>query len=819
MKKILSKKIQDIMGQMTLQEKASLCSGQDFWRLKGIDRLGIPSIMVTDGPHGLRKQSTAGDHLGLNKSVPATCFPTASATASSWDRELMGQIGVALGEECLAEDVQVLLGPGVNIKRSPLCGRNFEYISEDPYLTGELAVPLIKGIQSMGVGTSIKHFAVNNQEYRRMTTDSVVDERTLREIYLAGFEKAIKTAQPMTVMCAYNKVDGIYCSDNQRLLTGILKEEWGHQGIVMTDWGACNDRVEALKAGMALEMPGSGGVNDKKIVEAVENGKLPVKVLDQTVEKLLNLIFETHSARQPQLQYQSAAHHQLAKRAAAESAVLLKNTNDILPLDSKHRVLFVGEFFTKPRYQGSGSSLINPSNLRCAKDRMHELGYAYDYVSGYSVKTDQPQSHLIEETVAAAKKATVVVIFAGLTDDYESEGFDRTHLNLPDSHNALIEQILNVNQQVVVVLQNGAPVLMPWLNRVSGLLEAYLGGQAGGEALVDLLYGLQNPSGKLAETFPISLESCTASQYFGMGPHAVEYREGLYVGYRDYDTFGKDVLFPFGYGLSYTQFKYGDLVLSREAVNCNQTLTVSLPITNTGKRSGAEIVQLYVHDKDATIHRPDQELKGFDKVWLAQGETKTITFTLDKRSFAYYHVDQADWHVETGQFEIRIGRSSREIVRRATVYVNSSESKVAVPDLRAAAPEYYRRHLGHLMVSDVSFKHLIRRVLPSNVPIRKGAYTINSTLGDIKHTFFGGLLHRKATENFMKMVKEIGDDESLVRMMKATIEEMPLRSFVLMTGGSFDFETMDLLLCAINGKPLGAISLIGKRIKKKLFFE
>jgi beta-glucosidase len=559
------KNIKTTISQMTLEEKAALCSGLNFWYLKGIERLGVPSIMVTDGPHGLRKQAGEADHMGLNESVPATCFPTASALAATWNRELIFEVGKALGEECRQEKVGVILGPGVNIKRSPLCGRNFEYFSEDPYLTGEIAKSHINGIQSQGAGTSMKHYALNNQEYRRMTTDSVVDERAMREIYLAGFEIAVKEAQPWTLMCSYNKINGIYACENKRLMTDILKEEWGHQGLVVTDWGAMNERVDALNAGVELEMPGTPNGNDERIVAAVKAGTLDVAVLDRAVERILALIFKADETLSKDFTYDKQTHHTLARCVAAEGAVLLKNEGGILPVQADTKIALIGRFAKSPRYQGAGSSLMNPTQLDNLHDELVNLIGAENvlYAAGYTEKGDSADEALIQEALETAGKADVTILCAGLPDMYETEGIDRAHMQMPPGHNALIQSVAAAQNKVIVVLSNGAPVEMPWVNDVPAILEGYLGGQAGAGALADILTGKVNPSGKLAETFPLQFADTPAQPYPG-GPSVVEYRESIYVGYRYYDTVGQDVLFPFGHGLSYTAFEYRDLSVKAE---------------------------------------------------------------------------------------------------------------------------------------------------------------------------------------------------------------------------------------------------------------
>ena len=591
-------KITTLTSQMTLEEKASLCSGKDFWHLKGVERLGIPSIMVSDGPHGLRKLAGDSGNVGLGASVPATCFPTASALAASWDRDLVYQVGVALGEECREEKVGVILGPGANIKRSPLCGRNFEYFSEDPYLTGEIAKSHIAGVQSQGIGTSLKHYAVNNQEYRRMSIDAIVDERALREIYLPGYEIAVKEAQPWTVMCSYNRINGTYASDHRYLMTDILKNEWGHEGLVVTDWGAMNERADALIAGTELEMPGSPSGKDGRLVDAVRSGALDESVLDAAVERILTLIFKVEETLSQEYVYDREAHHALARQAAGEGAVLLKNEGGILPLREGSKIALIGRFAKSPRYQGAGSSLINPSKLDNLFDELSNLKGSENlvYAPGYTAKGDSPDETLIKEALAAAELAEVVVLCSGLTDLHEVEGLDRQHMKVPLGHEVLIRRVAEVHSNIVVVLSNGSPVEMPWIDNVSAVLEGYLGGQAGAGAVADILCGRVNPSGKLAETFPLRLEDNPSYHDFPGGPATVEYRESLYVGYRYYDTVDQDVLFPFGHGLSYTAFEYADLKFSSTKHNFEGSLYVTLKVKNVGPVPGKEVVQLYVRD-------------------------------------------------------------------------------------------------------------------------------------------------------------------------------------------------------------------------------
>ncbi|WP_339285431.1 glycoside hydrolase family 3 C-terminal domain-containing protein [Paenibacillus sp. FSL R5-0486] len=760
----MERNIKELVQRMTLEEKAGMCSGLDFWHLKGVERLGIPSIMVTDGPHGLRKQDGSADHLGLTSSVPATCFPSAAGLASSWDKELARQVGVALGEECQAEDVAVLLGPGVNIKRSPLGGRNFEYFSEDPLLSTQMATGHIQGVQSQGVGTSLKHFAVNNQEERRMSIDAVVDERTLHEIYLASFEGAVKDGQPWTVMCSYNKVNGTYAGENEWLLTDILKDEWGHEGLVVSDWGAVNERADALAAGLELEMPTSGGIGERKVIDAVESGQLPLDKLDRAVERLLTLIFNAVDQKQDGATYNKDEHHQLARKVAAESMVLLKNEEGILPLGREGDVAIIGAFARKPRFQGGGSSHINPTKVDDIVEEMTQVAgesVTFSYAPGYRIEADDVDETLMHEAVQAAQSADTAVVFVGLPDRYESEGYDRAHLRLPDNHIRLIEEIAKVQSRVVVVLSNGSPVEMPWLPQVQAVLEAYLGGQAVGGAIADLLYGEVNPSGKLAETFPAKLSHNPSYLNFPGEGDRVDYREGIFVGYRYYDKKELEPLFPFGYGLSYTTFEYADLKVDRTELTDQDEVNVQVRVTNTGDRAGKEIVQLYVSDVESTVIRPVRELKGFAKVALEPGESKVVSFTLNKRSFAYYNVDMKDWHVETGEFEIQVGSSSRDIHVHTRVNVESTAT-----------------------------------FLPT--------YTRNSTLGDIQRDPAHKQLLDQALQQFQEASGFGGDDAGdHADMMDAMMKYMPLRALVAFSGGAMTEEAMNELLEQLNNKNHG----------------
>jgi beta-glucosidase len=686
----MARNIKDLVSQMTPEEKAGMCSGTDFWHLQGVERLGIPPVMVSDGPHGLRKQEGTVDHLGMRESIKAVCFPSACATASSFDRDLLQALGETLGEECQAEGISVLLGPAINIKRSPLCGRNFEYLSEDPYLAGELAAAYITGVQSKNVGTSIKHFAANNQEYRRMVISSEVDEQTLREIYLAGFEIAIKKTQPWTVMCSYNKINGVFSSENPRLLTGILRDEWGFKGYVMSDWGAVNRRVEGLKAGLELEMPSSKGVTNAQILEALKDGSLSETVLDTAVERILNIVFQ-YADNRIAAEFDKEKHHAIAIKIEEESAVLLKNDTQVLPLQKGKRIAFIGEFAEKPRFQGGGSSHINPFRISNALEAVKKIpgAGAPVYARGFPADRDERDEALFAEAVKAAAQADVAVIFAGLPDAFESEGYDRTHMRLPLCQDELIRAVCGVQKNTVVVLHNGSPVEMPWADQVQAILELYLGGQGVGEAAVRILYGEVNPSGKLAETFPVKLEDNPSYLNFPGSKTRVFYGEGLYVGYRYYDKKQMPLRYPFGHGLSYTVFSYSNLRLDKKSLKAGEDLIVKVDVTNTGGREGKEIVQLYVRDNTGTP-RPEKELKGFVKLALAAGETRTAEFTLDSRAFAYYNIDIADWHIAGGDYEILIGKSSQDIQSRDTVQVVEpkplpfkADNNTAISDFRS----------------------------------------------------------------------------------------------------------------------------------------
>lgn len=690
--------VKKLVNELTLEEKASLCSGADFWHTKAIDRLNIPAAMVSDGPHGIRKQESLADHMGVAESIKAIGFPTASAMACSFDRDLLHKVGDALGEECVAEDLAVLLGPGINMKRSPICGRNFEYYSEDPVVAGELGAAFVNGVQEHGVGTSLKHFAANNQEWRRMSISAEIDERTLREIYLAAFETVVKKAQPWTIMCSYNRINGVYSCENDWLLNKVLRDEWGFEGLVMTDWGAMDERVPSLKAGLDLEMPDCHGETDKLIVKAVQSGELEEPVLDTAVERILTMVDKYLTARKGidpasmvhplpssvERGYDVAAHHALARTTAEQSAVLLKN-EDILPLQKDKKIAFIGEFAKVPRIQGGGSSHINNTSVESALDA---AGDSVSYAQGFHIDEETTDETLLQEAITLAKESDVAVIFAGLPDSFESEGFDRTHLNMPANQNELIARISEVQPNVVVVLHSGSPIAMPWLDKVAGVLQMYLAGQASGGAAVNLLFGDATPCGKLAETFPLHLEDNPSYLNFPGNREKVCYQEGVFIGYRYYDKKKMDVLFPFGYGLSYTDFTYSNMKVTVNGKNAadvdvikeTDEIVVSADITNTGNCDGAEIVQLYIKNPVVYEIRPEKELRDFAKVFLKAGETKTVTFTLNARSFSYYETRIHDWYAESGDYEILLASSSRDIRLQDTVSITGSKKIPFVAD-------------------------------------------------------------------------------------------------------------------------------------------
>ena len=766
---------------LTLEQKCALLSGATTFGTRALPKNNIPSITLSDGPNGVRKQAGAADHLGLNPSVPATCFPTAATVANSWDPALGEEIGKALGEETASYRVNVILGPGLNTKRSPLCGRDFEYFSEDPYLSGKLAAGYVRGIQSVGVSACPKHFAANNQELRRMASNSVLDERTLRELYLTSFEIAVKEGRPKCIMTSYNRVNGTYANENHHLLQDILHGEWGYDGAVVTDWGGSNDHVEGVREGSTLEMPCPGFGSAKRLMQAVAEGHLPESAVDARVDELLELVFTTDAAvKAAPKRFDRDAHHALARRAAAESVVLLKNEDDLLPLKPGQRVALIGDFAQTPRYQGAGSSSVNATRV----DNLKDAAEADDitlagFCAGYE-RSGTPNPAFVEEAAALARKADVVVLCMGLDESSESEGLDRSHICIPENQKQLLEAVAQANENLVVVLSAGSVVETGWVSRCKAVLHAYLGGQAGAGAIMDVLTGRVNPSGKLAETLPLTYEDTPAARYFPGKQQNVEYREGLYIGYRYYETAHVPVRYPFGYGLSYTTFAYSDLKADADKV--------TFTITNTGSRAGAEIAQLYVAKADAAVFRPEKELKGFAKVFLQAGECKTVTIPLDDKAFRYWNVKTDRWETEGGSYQLLVGASVQDIRLRAEVPVQGT----GAPDPYAGKAVQCYRTADIKNVPDAAFEALLGHAIPEDRP----HIDQTMTLGELNHSrsplcwLAWAVLHTL----LKRSSREGTPDLNLLFQYN-----MPVRALAQMTGGMVGQETVDGIVMEAKG--------------------
>ncbi len=816
----------EIIEKMSLKQKADFASGYDYWHLESAQDLGLPKIMITDGPHGLRKQNPNGNSVGLGNSYPSTCMPPAATSACSWDENLLREEGEALAEECLQEKVSVILGPGTNIKRSPVCGRNFEYFSEDPLLAGKMSAGLINGCQSKGIGTSLKHFACNSQEAFRMIINEVIDERTMREIYFPAFEIAVKEAQPWTIMNSYNRINGVYASQNDWLQNKVARDEWGFEGLFVTDWGASVDRVPGLKAGTDLEMPSSGTLNAERIVAAVENGELDEAVLDERIDMVVDLILKSKPALEKDFKFDIEEHHAVARKVAEGSMVLLKNDDNVLPLKEGQKIAVIGEMAKAPRYQGSGSSVINPTKLDNAYDSLIEAGVNVTYAQGYykapptkKDKSRKSDTELISEAAVAAKAADVAVVFIGLTEALEAEGYDRADIEIPAEHNALVAEVVKANPNTVVVLAGGAVVHIPWIDNVKAVLNSGLGGQAGGSAVANILTGKVNPSGKTAETYPLSFEENPVYGNYPGQPVVSEHKESLYVGYRYYDTAKKDVLFPFGYGLSYTTFEYSDIKLSASEIKDTDTVEVSFKIKNTGSVDGAEIAQVYVADKDSTIFRPEKELRAFTKVFLKAGEEKEVSLTLGKRAFAYYNVNIGDWHVETGEFDILVGASSRDIKLSAGIHVASTVD-AEIPNYKETAPAYYTADISEMIGEQ--WAAVYGQELPSAERDTTKKITIYNCLDDASHTKWGGKIGRL----IKKVISNFGSAENGdAAMLQAMAVQIPIRNFISMSMGVFSPKMAEGLLQILNddestikgvGKILGGLGGALKRLPNLL---
>lgn len=782
-----SEKINKCLQGLTIEQKARLCMGKDAWNTYPIEEENIPNIMMADGPNGLRKQYDEKT-ASFEEAMPATCFPTSATTACSWDRDLLHEVGRAIGEEAREKNVDMVLGPGINIKRSPLCGRNFEYFSEDPVLAGELGAAIINGTQSTGAGASLKHFAANNREYFRMVSNSVVDERALREIYLEGFEIAVKKGAPYSVMSAYNMLNADYCGEKPMLIEDILRGEWGFDGIVVSDWGAAYNRRCGIVAGMDLEMPYSGAEHTEQLVKAVADGRLDERTLDECVIRMLRFIFKCEENRSRANVCDYKAHHDLARRAAAKSAVLLKNDGNLLPLKKDAKIALIGEFAEKPRYQGAGSSMINPMNLETAIEQFKNYGINYTYAKGFFIQSDQTDEQLAAEAMKAAQAADIAVIMAGLPPGYEMEGVDRTHLDIPQNQNDLIARIAQI-KPTVVVLSCGAPILMPWADQVSGILHCYLGGEAGASALAELLTGIANPSGKLAESYPLALKDTPCYHFFDDDRHNVEYRESIYVGYRYYEAANKKVRFPFGFGLSYTRFDYSNLRVSKSEIGRGDEISVRADIRNIGDRDGEEIVQCYVQEKSS----PFKKLRAFEKISLKPNECKTVTFTLRERDFSFY---QDGWRLQSDSV-VSVGSSSDCLPLSAEIAVTGGKP----------SPVYPLSTNGHW--DSVTFYNQFERI--PIVSLKSRPFTLNATLTDLDTVAIGRVIHRFARSYVQK---NINPGNYLTQdIIMNMLEENPIRALVSMSGGLFTFHMARAVLLLVNGQFIAGIAALFSAIR------
>lgn len=796
-------KYKKLIDEMTLEEKASLMSGKDFWQTQDISHHGISSIALADGPHGLRKQLKDMDYLGNNSSIPATCYPTAATIANSWDLDLIEKVSKCLGREAVSQGVNVLLGPGINIKRNPLCGRNFEYFSEDPYLSGKMAAAYIRGVQSNGVSACVKHFCANNQEFRRMTIDAIVDERTLREIYLTAFEIAIKEGKSKAIMSSYNKVNGIYTNENIHLLKDILRDEWNFEGCVISDWGGSNDRVSGMIAGNELEMPGTLGQSNKEIIDAVINGKIKEEVLDECVDRLLDLIFTTEERiKKEDDEIDIKKYNLIAEKAAEESIVLLKNEENILPLKENIKVAVIGDFAKNPRYQGRGSSIVNPTILENTLDCIKEYKINFiGYEQGFN-RCGKRSRHKINKACELAKKAEVILLYIGLDDYDEAEGIDRKTLSLAKNQIDLINALYEVNKNIVAILCCGTVVEMKWINKVKGLIHSYLGGQAVANAVLKVLCGVINPSGKLTETYPLRYEDTPSYEYFPGKEATVEYREGIYVGYRYYDTANVEVLFPFGYGLSYTTFKYSNIKVYRNKV--------IFKITNTGQVAGSEIAQLYVGCKSKNIFRPKKELKGFTKVFLRVGETRTLTINFDDKTFRYFNVKTNKWEVESAEYKIMIGASSQDIRLSSTIFITGS--KLENPYDKNRIPSYYKGKINHVKLDE--FEVLLGKKAPSQNWDRSKEIQYNDTISQCQYA--RGILARCSYHIIVfshKCFVFVGRRD-IADTLLVGIYNMPFRGLTKVTAGAINKKMVDGILMMVNGHLInGASKFIRERNK------
>ena len=806
-------KYQNIISKMSLEEKCYMFSGKDFWQTRSIEHLGIKNIMLADGPHGVRKQEGTGDQLGLNPSLPATCFPTAATIANSWDPSLGEEIGRVIGEEAASQGISVLLGPGMNIKRNPLCGRNFEYFSEDPYLAGKMAAGYIRGIQENGVAACPKHFAVNSQELRRMASDSVVDERTLREIYLTGFEIAVKEAKPKSLMTSYNRVNGVYANENEHLLQEILREEWGFDGFVVSDWGGSNDHVEGVRAGAHLEMPTTGGDSDEELIRAVKEGRINEELIDKRLDEILDVIFSAGEAvkKAAGSAFDVEAHHQTAEKASERSIVLLKNEDNILPLKKGTSVALIGDFADTPRYQGAGSSGVNPTKVDSAKAVIGQFDLKVaGFERGYP-RVGPRNIMLRDQAVELAKHVDVVLLYLGLDEISESEGLDRKHMRIPESQTELLHKIAEVNRNIVVVMSAGSPVEMPWLNECKALIHGYLCGQAGATAMLKAIMGEINPSGKLSETYPIAYEDTPSAPYFPSKQRSAEYREGLYVGYRYFETVKKPVLFPFGYGLSYTTFEYSDLHMEVHEENRENPVTVFFQITNTGKVDGAEVAQIYVGAKEPSVYRPAKELKGFVKVFLKAGESRKVAVPLDDKAFRHFHVKTNRFEIDGGKYEIMAGASAADIRLSGTVVIVGTKAPVSCG--MEKLPDYAKGEI--LSVPDPEWKELLGHEIPDGK--WSGTLEANDAICQMYYakSILARLVYKVLTGMLNKSIKKGKPDLNIT-----FIYNMPFRGIGKMTGGIVSQYMVDGIVKMVNGRFFaGAGQVISGFFKQRKFLK
>ena len=770
-------KNKEIINKMALSEKAELCVGADYWHSKEFEKYEIPRITMADGPNGLRIQKTKADNLGINESEVSICFPALSTVGNSWNKQMAYKLGECIGKEARAKNVNIVLGPAINIKRSPLCGRNFEYFSEDPYLTGILGSEYVKGLQDQNVGACVKHFAVNNQENRRRTINAVIDERALREIYLKAFEMMIKKSNPWSIMSAYNKVNGQYCTENKHLLEDILRKEWKYDGIVISDWGAENSRVEGIKVGQELEMPGGRKNGIKEIIESVKSGKIKEENVDEIVDRIIDVARK--GVNEEETQYDKTEHHNIALEIAEDSIVLLKNDENILPLKNK-KIALIGDMARFPRYQGAGSSTINPFKIENAIDNFSQENIEFEYAKGYERIECLEDKNLIKEAVEISKRNEIVVIFLGLTENFESEGVDRTTLDLPKNQNKLIEEIYKVNQNIVIVLSNGAPVTMPWKEKVKAIITGYIGGESGAKAMVNCLIGKVNPSGKLAESYPEKLEDTPCFKNYPGTEVSVEYQESIYVGYRYYDKVKTKLIFPFGFGLSYTQFKYSDLKVKQE----NNLVKVSFKIQNVGKEKGKEIAQVYVKQKDPVIFKPEKELKAFEKIELEPGEEKEILITLDEKAFEYYNVEVKKWSIESGKYQILVGKSSKDILLEAEIEIESGDEKIT----KKYSQKYYNGNIQD--ITDIEFEDLLGKKIPRRY-LNLEEITDENTLEQIRDTKIGKIIYENQIEKMNRLLNEQNVNKATKVMMDL---QKPLKKFYEKKSSKITKEMVDELL-------------------------